>query len=292
MSGEAESWLIDLRGDDGLWDDDACRAELSAQELRRADRLRPASARAYVRSRAAVRRVLARVLGGSPAGHLVAAAPDGTPVLPNHPDWHVSWSRSAGVLLVALNRGGPVGADVEAVRPVMSPARVLRRFSPDAAALGDVDGPEAFLSAWTLLEAAVKATGRGLAQGAGDVRLHRPPGARHCALLGIEGDVEQWSGRTDLFTLPGAVASAPPEPRAPGSAAPAAQPRVVTAVVVRGSAAPLHPHAWRLPEPGSSGTHRPLPARQFAGRPDQHVGAGSDAERNRPTLGRLEKSPC
>ncbi|WTW99384.1 4'-phosphopantetheinyl transferase superfamily protein [Streptomycetaceae bacterium NBC_01309] len=230
MTRVAESWLIDLHGTDDVWDDAACRGDLSAEESRRAEHLRPASAVTYARSRSAVRRVLAHVLGVSPADLPLAAAPDRHPVLPNHPGRHVSWSRSAGVLLVAVGHGGPVGADVEAIRPVRSPARVLRRFSPDTDALGDLDDAEAFLSAWTLLEAAVKATGRGLAKGARDVRLHRPPDARRCALLGIGGDgAEEWSGRTDRFAAPGSSV------------------QLMTAVVARGPAVPSRPHAWRFP---------------------------------------------
>ncbi|MEU8136426.1 4'-phosphopantetheinyl transferase family protein [Streptodolium elevatio] len=276
MTGGAESWLIDLHGADDVWDDAACRGDLSPEESRRAARLRPASAVTYVRSRSAVRRVLAHVLGGSPADLPVAAAPNGRPVLPNHPGMHVSWSRSAGVLLVAMSRGGPVGADVEAVRPVKSPGRVLRTFYPDTAALGDIDDPEVFLSAWTLLEAAVKATGRGLAKGAGDVRLHRPPGARHCALLGIgagTGGAREWSARTDRFT--------PPRSSVP----------VITAVVVRGAATPDRPHTWRFPGTATAATPQPRRPRPLASRRG-HVGAGSDAEPNRPTLGRLEIAQC
>ncbi|MCF2528831.1 4'-phosphopantetheinyl transferase family protein [Yinghuangia soli] len=231
MTDRAEGWLIDLHAEDHPWDDAACRAELSADEARRADRFRdPAAAVTYVRARSTVRRVLAHVFGGTPAQVRLGTEPDRRPYLPDHPDWYVSWSRTAGVLLVAVRDGAPIGVDAEVIRPVKSPAKVLRTFYPDAVALGAIDDPETFLSAWTLLEAAVKATGRGLAQGARDVRLYRPPGSRRCALGGIRGaGPVPWSGRTDRF------------------AAPRSPVRVMTAVVTRGPAAPVRLNAWRLP---------------------------------------------
>ncbi|MEU3601706.1 4'-phosphopantetheinyl transferase superfamily protein [Streptomyces sp. NPDC006798] len=181
----------------------AALAVLSAAERHRAGAFRdPAAALTYIRSRAAVRRLLAEALGGPAARVELVAGPGGRPLLPAHPGWSVSWSRSAGLLLVAVRYGGPVGVDVEVVRPVRRAARVLGTFYPKAPELGELDEPEAFFSAWTLLEAAVKASGRGLARGARDVRLVRRPGARRCALGGIRGtDSPLWSGRTDRFAV-------------------------------------------------------------------------------------------
>lgn len=246
MRTGAEGWLITL--DDGAerpWDDEGCRAVLSAEESRRADRLaRPASAVTYVRVRSAVRGVLAQVLGESPADVRISSAPGGRPVLPEHPDWYVSWSTSAGMLLVGVCRGAPIGVDVELIRPVESPAKVLGTFYPSAFALGDFREPETFFSAWTLLEAAVKATGRGLARGARQVQLYRPPGARRCALAGIrDAGTVPWSGRTERFTLP----------RSPA--------QVMTAVVTRGTTTPVRLHHRQPPDtpPPSGDALRPLP---------------------------------
>ncbi|AZK94374.1 4'-phosphopantetheinyl transferase family protein [Streptomyces tsukubensis] len=229
-----ECRLIDLHAAGAGGDDPAAWSVLSESERERADRFRdPAAAVVYVRSRAAVRRTLAGVLGGSAAGVRLAVEPGGRPVLPEHPGWYVSWSRSAGVLLVAVRHGGPVGVDVELVRPVGAGGRVLGTVYPDAAALGGLDDPEAFFSAWTLLEAAVKASGRGLARGGRDVRLVRPPGSARCALGGIRGTGGAvWRGRTDRL----AVASAGRGPRAAGPL-----PRVMTAVVTCGATEPPRP---------------------------------------------------
>ncbi|MDX2931617.1 4'-phosphopantetheinyl transferase family protein [Streptomyces ipomoeae] len=244
MRDGAEGWLIALHDTaERGWDDEDCRAVLSPEEARRADRFRrPASAVAYVRVRSAVRRVLAHVLGESPAEVRIAVAPGGGPVLPEHPDWYVSWSASKDALLVGVCRGAPIGVDVEVIRPVESPAQVLRTFYPSAFALGEFHEPETFFSAWTLLEAAVKATGRGLARGAREVQLYRPPGARRCALAGVrDGAGVPWSGRTERFTLP------------------RSSDEVMTAVVTRGAAVPVRLHTWRLPDaPPSGDAPRPV----------------------------------
>ncbi|MEU6368594.1 4'-phosphopantetheinyl transferase superfamily protein [Streptomyces sp. NPDC046931] len=232
-----EGWLVDLRAAEHTWDDEARRGELSAEEARRAERFRsPTAAVTYIRARSTVRRVLARTLGEHPATVRLSAAPGGRPALPDHPQWHVSWSTSAGVLLVAVRRGEPVGVDVEVMRTVPSPARVLRTVYPHTPALAELGEPEAFFSAWTLLEAAVKATGRGLARGGRDVRLYRPPGARRCALAGIRNaGGAPWCGRTDQYEVPS------PRPAVPAT-------RVMTAVVTRGHTAPaVRLNAWRLP---------------------------------------------
>ncbi|MGW0705563.1 4'-phosphopantetheinyl transferase family protein [Streptomyces sp. NPDC002643] len=285
MRAEAEGWLITLddgvdptRGSDGVdpaedgdgvngpWDDEACRAVLSEEECRRADRLSgPASAVAFMRVRAAVRRVLAHLVAEAPADIRIATAPGGKPVLPDHPELYVSWSASRNVLLVGVCRGAPIGVDVELIRPVESPAKVLRTFCPSVHALGEFHEPETFFSAWTLLEAAVKATGRGMARGARQVQLYRPPGALRCELAGVrDADGAVWSGRTERVALPagfrppagpvssaGPVASAGPVSSAGALASavrPSAAAEVMTAVVTRGSAAAFRLRAWRLPD--------------------------------------------
>jgi len=232
MSVEATCWLIALHDTaESTWDA-RCRVDLSPEEERRSQRFRHAAAAVtYVRARSAVRQVLGHVLGEAPSDVRIVAAPGGGPVLPDHPDRFVSWSTTPGALLVAVSRSARIGVDVEVMRPVASPAKVLRIFYPSAHALGEFREPETFFSAWTLLEAAVKATGRGLALGAREVQLYRPPGADRCALAGIRDAAEApWSGRTDRFTVPGSAAE------------------VMTAVVTGGGAVPVRLHAWRMPD--------------------------------------------
>jgi 4'-phosphopantetheinyl transferase len=126
------------------------------------------------------------------------------------------WSRSEGLLLLGAAGGGPIGVDIEWQRPVPAPLDVLAAVYPDLPA---VARPESFLPAWTLLEAAVKATGRGLSRGAREVDLHFEA-TGEVALRGIRGQgPDTWSGRTEVLPA-----------RAGARAA-------VVAVVVRGEAA-------------------------------------------------------
>ncbi|MEU5978364.1 4'-phosphopantetheinyl transferase superfamily protein [Streptomyces sp. NPDC047315] len=249
MTGTAALWLLDLREPVCRGGADDPRDALSAPERARADRLAsPASAERYVRARTAIRRVLAATVGGRPGGLRIAAAPGGRPVLVDHPRWCVSWSRSAWALLVAVRRDEPIGADVEVVRHVDSGTRVLGTVYPGADRLGDLATPEAFFSAWTLLEAAVKATGRGLARGGREVRLVRADGAARCELAGVDSaGGAPWWGRTRLVAAPRATRA--------GSGRPAGD-RVMVAVVSRGRAVPLALHAWPAEGPSTARTVR------------------------------------
>ncbi|MGW7646316.1 4'-phosphopantetheinyl transferase family protein [Streptomyces bobili] len=231
MTDRAKGWLVDLRPAE-RWDDEACCGDLPAEETRMADRLcDSASAATYIRARSVIRRGLAGLLGEPPAEIRLASEVGGRPVLPDHPDWYVSWSRSKSLLLLAARYGEPVGVDLEVIRPISPAAGVLRTVYPRTAELGAVDQSETFFTAWTLLEAAVKATGRGLARGARDVWLYRPSGESRCALGGIRNAGEvPWSGRTEQFAVPGSST------------------RVMTAVVTRGFTDPIHLHAWQLPD--------------------------------------------
>ncbi|MET8120032.1 4'-phosphopantetheinyl transferase superfamily protein [Micromonospora sp. NPDC005189] len=81
----------------------------------------------------------------------------------------VSISRTAGIVVVAARRAGPVGVDVERVRPLPALTLARRWFAP--AELAWLDGrPEAgravdFLRLWTAKEAVGKALGLGLRDG-------------------------------------------------------------------------------------------------------------------------------
>ncbi len=192
---------MDLDGGGGL------EARPTEAERRRATAFTDvASARRFLRSRLAVRDLLGRRLGVSPARLRVAYTASGKPYLPDHPEQHISWSRSGRLLLAGADDGGPVGVDIERLRPVPAALDVLAAVYPALPATAD---PAAFLPAWTLLEAAVKATGRGLARGAAEVGLALGPGST-VTLRGISGHGPgAWHGRTELLPardgLPAAV---------------------------------------------------------------------------------------
>ncbi|WP_240137716.1 4'-phosphopantetheinyl transferase family protein [Streptomyces sp. MUM 178J] len=94
---------------------------------------------------------------------------------------HVSISHSPGARAVALSTEGPVGVDIETLRPLPA-LRMARRWLGEAdaewlAGLPQADRVPAFFWLWTQKEAVGKANGRGLAHG-GLTRLLPPPAPR------------------------------------------------------------------------------------------------------------------
>ncbi|MFF0161852.1 4'-phosphopantetheinyl transferase family protein [Streptomyces sp. NPDC005263] len=205
------TWLVDLDADEPDRADEDVLTE--AERWRGAQFAHPLPARRFLRSRLAVRHLLGERLGVPPAELRIAHLPDGKPYLPDHAGLHISWSRSQGLLLLGASGSGPIGVDIECRRTVPSPLSVLATVYPDLPAGAR---PESFLPAWTLLEAAVKATGRGLSRGARDVDL-RFDATGEVTLRGIRGPgPDAWSGRTEVLPPRGGT------------------PAAVVAVVVRG----------------------------------------------------------
>ncbi|MDH6110356.1 4'-phosphopantetheinyl transferase [Kitasatospora sp. MAP12-15] len=196
-----DAWLADLGADVRSLSPARYADDLTEAERRRAaGYLDDQDARLFLRSRLAVRALLADRLGEAPGAVHLATTASGKPYLPDHPDVRVSWSRSEDLLLLGITEEGPIGVDLERLRVIPSAAHVLASVYPAVPPSAEQSGPDLFFYAWTLLEAAVKATGRGLAEGAGDVTLTFPA-AGGAALLGIAGSgAEPWSASTDLLT--------------------------------------------------------------------------------------------
>ncbi|MFJ5552122.1 4'-phosphopantetheinyl transferase family protein [Streptomyces sp. NPDC093225] len=191
-----DAWLVDLDRT-APTDITANYPEgLTEDELRRgAEFVHARAAHRFFRARLAVRRLLADRLGTDPHGLRIHYDPAGKPHLPDHPGTHISWSRSDGLLLLGATESGPIGVDVELVRPETTNLDVLAFVYP---AMPRTASPETFFHAWTLLEAAVKATGRGLTEGAGDVGLTFPADGS-VFLHGIDGHgPDPWYGHTRL----------------------------------------------------------------------------------------------
>ncbi len=141
---------------------------LSAADLQRAARLRQEADRAaFVTSRAALRRGLAKITGLSPGAVTILDRRGRKPDLPDIDDGvDISFSRSDGLALLAVCRGTGVGVDVERVRPwdrqlaavALSP-RELTTIDRDPG----IDRSRAFARVWTRKEALLKGFGVGLA---------------------------------------------------------------------------------------------------------------------------------
>jgi 4'-phosphopantetheinyl transferase len=150
--GVLDVWRADLSrvAGDALWD------LLCERERERAERIVDARRRAlWVRSRGALRALLARYLDRDPRALRFALGPHGKPRLQDREagrgvrgegsDLRFNLSHSGELMLVAVTAGREVGVDVE---------RARERYTAE------------FLRAWTLREAAAKRLGAGLGAGA------------------------------------------------------------------------------------------------------------------------------
>lgn len=149
---------------------DAC---LSIDEVRRGGRFRASADRLrWLASRAALRTILAKASGCSPAALAFECGPYGKPrlmgplgALPVH----FALSRSHDLCLIAVSRRAVVGIDIERVMPVGNLDRIIDQFfrntdlaGANAGTRSEDDRLRAFFTAWTRIEAYAKATGTGL----------------------------------------------------------------------------------------------------------------------------------
>tara|TARA_R110000765_G_scaffold65248_1_gene126694 strand:- start:746 stop:1468 length:723 start_codon:yes stop_codon:yes gene_type:complete len=146
----------------------------STAEAERAARLRdPAARQRLLASLASARAMLGAALGIPPCEVSLARTEDGVPFLAGRPDRAISISRSEGWTAVALGNARAIGLDIEQVRPIdWQP--MLSMICSDAErdqmlALTDASPDRAlsvFFELWTVKEAILKASGKGLGGGA------------------------------------------------------------------------------------------------------------------------------
>lgn len=159
-------WRISLSVEPG-----PCAATtLSADELARARRLVDPAARArHLALRQALRAILARYVDSGPAQLRFGREARGKPFVAEPPtDWTFNLSDSRELALLAVSRTGPVGVDLEHLRPLPRRDGIARRIfaAAQVAALeaSPVEARDAlFFRHWTAFEALQKATGAGLA---------------------------------------------------------------------------------------------------------------------------------
>lgn len=163
---------------------DAC---LSAAELRRHTDLTDPGAKALaLLARGGLRHVLGRYLGMAPADLQFGTIANGKPVLAGPAraaGLHFNLSHSGTRVAIAVSSAAAVGVDIEHIRPSSHLAKVARRFfaQEEAASLAVLSGQDlttAFFRIWTLKEAFIKMTGRGLAQPLHNFAVSAGPPAR------------------------------------------------------------------------------------------------------------------
>ena len=128
----------------------------------------------FLLGRGGLRLCLGELLAEDPAHLRLAATAAGKPFLadaagrPRRPAPQFNLSHSGDLILLALHGGGPVGVDVERLRPSLDWRPIARRCLAPAEcrrieALAPAERALGFLEAWCALEASLKAEGSGLA---------------------------------------------------------------------------------------------------------------------------------
>jgi len=145
---------------------------LSPAEQDRAGRLHGQALRdRYVRAHGGLRQILGLYLHKGPQDLVFTSLPHGKPAFlgaDDHPHWpQFNLTGSGDLALVAISAGYPVGVDCEQVRPRTGLDAIARRMFPAEtaqalAAVPEAERLDAFYTAWTALEAQVKADGCGL----------------------------------------------------------------------------------------------------------------------------------
>jgi 4'-phosphopantetheinyl transferase len=200
-------WRVDLREPAPVVERAA--ELLTAEERERAERGTADVRRRRLVARAALRIALARCVACPPAALRFATDPAGKPRL-DGPGPHFSVSSSGDWGLIAVTTLGPVGIDLERVVALAElEAIVTRRFAPaQAREILKQSGERrlrAFYRGWTRIEAQLKATGVGLADGL-DTTLSDPD-PREWTVAGVDagsgligavavGGVHPWANAT------------------------------------------------------------------------------------------------
>ena len=141
-------------------------ATLPADEQGRADRFHfEKHRRRFIAAHGRLREILGARLGMAPAALRFDTGAEGKPFLPGHP-LHFNLSHSDERALFGVRMDGPLGVDIECVRPVGEDLTVFS-FAPreiaEILALPPDRRLEAFFLGWTRKEAYIKATSRGFA---------------------------------------------------------------------------------------------------------------------------------
>ncbi len=161
---------------------------LSAEECTRAASFRfPADRQRFVAAHIALRQALAEYTGLHHAALQLATGSFGKPSLSGHTRTQFSLSHSRGLALIAIGGRGPLGADVELLRPVPDMAALAaehftQREQEELAALPAHERERAFLICWTRKEACLKAIGVGLLLSAQSFEVGVTPDCRSVEL--------------------------------------------------------------------------------------------------------------
>ena len=171
-TADVQLWSIDINV--ASHEPEALLSLLSDDELKRAERFRFEKHRhRWIAGRAMLRTILSAMTRRSPESLAFEYDEHAKPYLPyssGHERIHFNLTHSSDLALLAVTSVGPVGIDVERIKPLSNiDAVVSRFFSPterDAfcGVTGDIDRLKAFYACWTRKEAYLKALGCGISE--------------------------------------------------------------------------------------------------------------------------------
>ena len=152
---------------EALWQDLA--ALLSDDEWARAERFHfERNRREYVAAHALKRLMLCEAAGGAPRDWAFTAEPGGKPLVGGGLGPHFNLSHCDGLVACALSLDVPLGVDVELIQrhASLDVAEHYFALSERAWLLGlpEAERPQGFFKLWTMKEAVIKATGKGIYQ--------------------------------------------------------------------------------------------------------------------------------
>lgn len=154
---------------------------LSPDERQRMERFRsPVHGRRFGASRHALRSILASYSGIAAKDLRIEYGRYGKPAVRGLP-FDFNLSHTGDLALAAVSAAGPVGVDVEQIRPSSSLERLARRVLAPAEReqlfrLSAAERPQAFFLAWTRKEALVKMLGEGVFTGLRRLQVTLLPG--------------------------------------------------------------------------------------------------------------------
>ncbi|MDQ6677728.1 MAG: 4'-phosphopantetheinyl transferase superfamily protein [Acidobacteriota bacterium] len=169
---------------------------LSPDEHARAERFRFPHLRDRFRTGRGLLRVLVAQYCKADARELAFSyTAMGKPILPTCLDFSFNVSHSGDLFAAAVSRWGPVGIDIESIRPMHDLQSLARRFFalPEYTAIEGLDEagrPLAFFRCWTRKEAYLKARGDGLSKGLST--FHVSCGEEETSPICDASNLEQW----------------------------------------------------------------------------------------------------
>jgi 4'-phosphopantetheinyl transferase len=172
LQSHAADILVACRSTDGV--SDAALGEavslLSPAERSRFDRfIRDEDRRGYALAHALLRNTLSSLIGSKPEALTFEADSYGKPRLSAPADVSFSLTHTNGLVACAVARGREIGIDAEAIDRPIDAHGIANRYFTESETGYITEGKgeqkhERFFEVWTLKEAFLKATGRGMSQ--------------------------------------------------------------------------------------------------------------------------------